>query len=49
MFVCVRALPSVQEMRLKVRKEGMTFYPDAGHIVSFLHAFALVVKSTLIR
>lgn len=46
MFVCVLEPRPVQEMKLKVRKEGMTFCPDAGRIVSFLHAFVLVVKST---
>lgn len=31
-----RALTLVQEMRLEVRRKRMTFYLDAGGIVSFL-------------
>lgn len=38
MFLCVRALTSVQAMRLEVKK--MKFFSDPGHIFSFFLIFA---------
>lgn len=38
MFLCVRALTSVQAMRLEVKR--MKFFSDPGHVFSFFLIFA---------
>lgn len=46
MFMYVRALTSVQEMRLEVRSKRMKFCPDVSHTVSFLLVLSALVKGT---
>lgn len=40
--MCTRALTSVEEMRLELRRKGLTFI----QIFSFLHVFTYLVKET---